>query len=257
MYLQSKMKKKKNQSRYRRYPAVPKSKPLPCRVNCGTVDFLPLGVGGQIAAPCRRTVPAGTPTTGNFVHPYPRESKSAPILHPKLNSTKFPFTESLKITFLSQKFPNFSPFYANSWKYHPYPIEIFPQIQDFDRISHLGFTQFFPKDMNFRSLDEFWAFYMTQHSKPSTRRWHFAGTLGSILLLLISMVFNWWVVVFAPVFGYGLAWYSHFFIEGNIPASYGHPVWSFLCDFKMFGLMLTGNLDKEIKRLGKRPVMLM
>lgn len=57
-----------------------------------------------------------------------------------------------------------------------------------------------------------------------------------------------------PLSGYGFAWYSHFFVEGNVPATFGHPFWSLLCDYKMFGLMLTGNMDKEIKRLGKRPV---
>ncbi|KAK9120416.1 hypothetical protein Syun_018033 [Stephania yunnanensis] len=108
--------------------------------------------------------------------------------------------------------------------------------------------------MNFRSLDELWAFYMSQHSKPSTRRWHFAGTLTALLILIFSIIFAWWVV-FVPIFGYGLAWYSHFFVEGNVPATFGHQIWSLLCDFKMFGLMLTGRMDREIKRLGKRPVL--
>ncbi|KAJ6913252.1 hypothetical protein NC651_015687 [Populus alba x Populus x berolinensis] len=83
--------------------------------------------------------------------------------------------------------------------------------------------------MNFRSLEEFWSFYVTQHSKPSTRRWHFVGTLSSILLLLYSLVFNLWFLFFVPLAGYGFAW--------------------------MFGLMLTGQMDREIKRLGKRPIL--
>lgn len=58
-----------------------------------------------------------------------------------------------------------------------------------------------------------------------------------------------------PLTGYGFAWCSHFFVEENVPASFRHPFWSLLCDFKMFGLMLTGNMDREIKRLGKRPVL--
>ncbi|XP_041027137.1 uncharacterized protein LOC121267341 [Juglans microcarpa x Juglans regia] len=109
--------------------------------------------------------------------------------------------------------------------------------------------------MNFRSLDEFWAFYVNQHSKPSTRRWHFVGMLTGIFFSLCSVVFSWWFLFLVPFFGYGLAWYSHFFVEGNVPATFGHPFWSFICDFKMFGLMLTGKMDKEIKRLGKRPVL--
>ncbi|XP_024024942.1 uncharacterized protein LOC112092607 [Morus notabilis] len=95
-------------------------------------------------------------------------------------------------------------------------------------------------DMNFRSLDEFWAFYVTQHSKPATRRWHFVATLSSIFFLICSMLFKWWFLLCVPFSGYGLAWYSHFFIEGNIP---------------MFGFMFTGKMDKEMKRLGKRPVL--
>ncbi|GMH26515.1 hypothetical protein Nepgr_028358 [Nepenthes gracilis] len=109
--------------------------------------------------------------------------------------------------------------------------------------------------MNFKSLDEFWAFYMTQHSKPSTRRWHFAGTLSGILIFMYSLLFNWWFILLVPLIGYGLAWYSHFFVEGNVPATFSHPIWSFLCDCKMFGLMLTGQMEREIKRLGKRPVL--
>ncbi|ERN09670.1 hypothetical protein AMTRI_Chr08g160170 [Amborella trichopoda] len=109
--------------------------------------------------------------------------------------------------------------------------------------------------MHFRSLDEFWPFYMNQHSKASTRRWHFVATLSALFFLLLSLLFRWWFIFIAPISGYGLAWYSHFFVEGNTPATFGHPVWSFLCDLKMFSLMLTGQMDREIKRLGKRPVL--
>lgn len=112
-----------------------------------------------------------------------------------------------------------------------------------------------PNRMHFRNLEEFWPFYMNQHTKASTRRWHFFGTLSATIFLLAAFLVKWWLLFFAPIFGYGLAWYSHFFVEGNVPASYGHPLWSFVCDWKMFGLMLTGRMDKEIKRLGKRPIL--
>ncbi|PWA51784.1 hypothetical protein CTI12_AA461090 [Artemisia annua] len=102
--------------------------------------------------------------------------------------------------------------------------------------------------MNFRSTDEFWLFYMSQHSKPATRRWHFAGTFSSILCLIYAVLFNWWFLFFVPLSGYGLAWYSHFYVEQNIPATFGHPIWSLLCDFKMFVFMISGQMDREIKR---------
>ncbi|XP_042013130.1 uncharacterized protein LOC121761553 [Salvia splendens] len=109
--------------------------------------------------------------------------------------------------------------------------------------------------MNFRSMEEFWPFYMNQHSKPATRRWHFAGTVCSFVCLIYSLLFNLWFLIFVPLLRNGLSCYSHFFVEGNLPTSFRHPIWSLFCDLKMFGLMLTGQMDREMKRLGKRPVL--
>ncbi|KAK9120406.1 hypothetical protein Syun_018023 [Stephania yunnanensis] len=79
------------------------------------------------------------------------------------------------------------------------------------------------------------------------------GTLTAPLILISSIIFAWWVV-FVPIFGYGLL-VHHFFVEGNVLRDVRHQIWSLSCDFKMFGLMLTGRMDREIKRLGKRPVL--
>ncbi|KAG0559284.1 hypothetical protein M758_10G091900 [Ceratodon purpureus] len=109
--------------------------------------------------------------------------------------------------------------------------------------------------MHFRNFEEFWPFYVNQHTKASTRRWHFCATGFATLFFIAAIAIKWWLLFFAPLFGYGFAWYSHFFVEGNRPASFGHPIWSFICDYKMFILMLTGRMDREIKRLGKRPML--
>ncbi|KAL7601970.1 uncharacterized protein LOC111890676 [Lactuca sativa] len=108
--------------------------------------------------------------------------------------------------------------------------------------------------MEFKSMEEFWPFYMKQHSKPATRRLHFISTLLSLPILIYALVFNWLFLFIVPFTSYGLAWYSHFYIEKNIPATFDYPLWSLLCDFKMFGFMLTGQMDKELKRLRKRQV---
>jgi hypothetical protein len=51
--------------------------------------------------------------------------------------------------------------------------------------------------------------------------------------------------------GYGVAWIGHYFIEKNRPATFTYPVWSFLGDFKMYGLMWQGKMTAEIERLGR------
>ncbi|EPS65434.1 hypothetical protein M569_09344, partial [Genlisea aurea] len=104
-------------------------------------------------------------------------------------------------------------------------------------------------------LEDFWPIYMNHHTKPETRRWHFVGTACSLLFLVFSLLFSRWLVVLVPLLGYGLSWYGHFFVEGNVPDTFRHPIWSLVCDFRMFGLILTGRIDREIKRLGKRPVL--
>ncbi|CAL4913703.1 unnamed protein product [Urochloa decumbens] len=106
----------------------------------------------------------------------------------------------------------------------------------------------------FGSMDEFWGFYLSQHSKPGTRRWHFVGTAASLACAALAAATGRAApLLAAPVLGYGMAWYSHFFVEGNRPATFGHPVWSLLCDYRMFGLILTGRIDAELDRLGIRP----
>ena len=37
--------------------------------------------------------------------------------------------------------------------------------------------------------------------------------------------------------GYAFAWYAHFFVEGNKPATFGHPFYSLVADYRMLFLM--------------------
>ncbi|MCO5592859.1 hypothetical protein L7F22_046863 [Adiantum nelumboides] len=74
------------------------------------------------------------------------------------------------------------------------------------------------------SMQEFWEFCVTQHSKPLTRWWHIAGTAFALLLILAASVSaTWWLALIEIALGYSLALYSHFVIEGNTPVSFGHP----------------------------------
>jgi hypothetical protein len=104
----------------------------------------------------------------------------------------------------------------------------------------------------YNSFTEFWPHYVVEHSKPQTRLLHLVGTsiaLGIAAYFIIAG--KWWLFPLALVPGYGLAWIAHFFIEKNKPATFQYPLWSFIGDYKMIWLMLTGRIDGEVERLTK------
>lgn len=98
-------------------------------------------------------------------------------------------------------------------------------------------------DRRFNSFADFWPFYLGEHSKPATRLLHCLGTLTAIAsVVALVAIGKWWLFPLALVPGYAFAWAAHFFVEKNRPATFKHPLWSFMGDWKMLALMLTGRL---------------
>lgn len=94
-----------------------------------------------------------------------------------------------------------------------------------------------------KSFAEFWPFYLQEHSHPTNRRVHFIGTLLVHLVLIYALFAQEWQLLWLlPVLGYGFAWFGHFIIEKNRPATFKHPLWSLRGDFKMFYWILFGKL---------------
>ena len=86
-----------------------------------------------------------------------------------------------------------------------------------------------------RSFREFWPFYLGEHSKPATRWIHFAGTtLGFTVAVWGIVTGKPWFLLLALLAGYAPAWFSHFLIEKNRPATFRFPFWSLLADLKMW-----------------------
>lgn len=95
----------------------------------------------------------------------------------------------------------------------------------------------------------FWPVYLAAHRKRATRLWHFLGTCAGFALVILAAAFaDWRLLVAAPLVGYAPAWLSHFLVEGNRPATFGHPLWSFASDLRMLGLWLAGRLEGEYRR---------
>ena len=101
-----------------------------------------------------------------------------------------------------------------------------------------------------KNYAEFWDFYVSEHSEPLTRYLHFTGTsLGILLLVWFIGRGIWYYFPLCFVVGYAFAWFSHFFVEHNKPATFKYPLWSFISDYKMMWLMMIGKMDAEVKRV--------
>ena len=103
----------------------------------------------------------------------------------------------------------------------------------------------------YKSFHDFYPFYLSQHSKPLTKYFHFVGTTLAMIMFVGIIVtrggvddddvgtvssIRLWISV--PIVGYGFAWISHAFIEKNKPATFEYPLYSFLGDMRLWYEMM-------------------
>jgi hypothetical protein len=103
--------------------------------------------------------------------------------------------------------------------------------------------------MRIDSFAAFWPYYVRAHSNSRTRLLHAAGSVLAIACVGLGLGRNVWFFAAAPVVGYAFAWYSHYFVEHNKPATFGHPFYSLAADYRMLFLMMAGKMDGEVARL--------
>jgi hypothetical protein len=103
----------------------------------------------------------------------------------------------------------------------------------------------------FRDFEDFWPHYLREHGQPATRAVHILGTWTAVCVLVIGLLIGpGWLVLLAPVIGYGCAWLSHLLIEHNRPATFSHPAWSLRGDLRLAWLAATGRLGRELRQHG-------
>ena len=73
---------------------------------------------------------------------------------------------------------------------------------------------------------------------------HFLGSWLVIAAIVAAILTRdaWWLIA-APACGYGCAWIGHFAFERNRPATFAHPLYSLMGDWKMFADILRGRMD--------------
>ena len=104
-------------------------------------------------------------------------------------------------------------------------------------------------DKTYASFEEFWPDYVRAHANKTNRQLHFVGSTLAVACVAGAAVFRKrWLLLAAPVCGYGFAWFGHFVFEKNKPATFSHPLYSFKADWVMWSKIANGTMDAEVER---------
>lgn len=99
------------------------------------------------------------------------------------------------------------------------------------------------EESRFKSFNEFYPFYLTEHSNKTNRILHFIGTSISITLFVYALLTQRFSLIWICfLFGYAFAWVGHFIFEKNRPATFKYPLYSFKADFVMWWQLITRQL---------------
>ena len=87
---------------------------------------------------------------------------------------------------------------------------------------------------------EFYAYYLAEHAKASTRVTHVAGTLVFVASVGVAIAMGWVWLLAGVVGAYAFAWTGHLVFEKHRPATFRFPLYSLVADFRMAGEILIG-----------------
>lgn len=97
----------------------------------------------------------------------------------------------------------------------------------------------------YKNFKSFYPYYLSEHENLVCRRLHVVGSILVIVCLLVALLAQrWLLLLLLPVLGYGFAWVGHFFFEKNRPATFTHPLYSFMGDWVMFWQYIKGDIKR-------------
>ena len=103
-------------------------------------------------------------------------------------------------------------------------------------------------ERKYKTLKDFYPYYLTEHQNFTSRILHFIGTGGFISITVFSILTqNWIYLLLGPLCGYGFAWVGHFIFEKNKPATFQYPLFSLASDFIMFYDIITFRIRDKIE----------
>ena len=101
----------------------------------------------------------------------------------------------------------------------------------------------------FATFEEFYPFYLKQHSNKICRLLHVIGTTIVFALTITAIYHSFYkLLILVPIAGYGFAWVGHFFFEKNKPATFQYPLWSLKSDFKMYFEIVSGKISFDASK---------
>jgi len=104
--------------------------------------------------------------------------------------------------------------------------------------------------MTYANFEEFWPDYVRAHSTKLNRTLHVVG-MGLALACVAAAITKKrpWLLLGAPLFGYGFAWAGHFFVEKNMPETFSHPLYSLRASALLFWKTISGSMEAEVARI--------
>ncbi|NMP33282.1 DUF962 domain-containing protein [Thalassotalea sp. M1531] len=95
-------------------------------------------------------------------------------------------------------------------------------------------------EKKYKSFEDFYPFYLSQHQNKICRVLHYIGSGLALCWLVLAVIqLKPMYLFYGLINGYTFAWLGHFFFEKNRPATFTYPWYSFIGDWRMLKDFLT------------------